>query len=215
MSFLRLFITTLAFFVTSSAFSGQAVSDKEVAGMLNVRMGIELMTKGDAAEAKKKFTASIKLAPENPSSWYGMAYYFEATGKSNEAEHYYERAVNVAPDSGEAHNNYGTYLCRKGEYKKAIEQFLKATNLQTYADISSAYENAGICALELPNQSQAAGYFVKALENNPKQTVSLLQLAKINHAEGKKQAARGYLAQFNSLSAPSIESKKLAHQLSR
>ena len=90
-------------------------------------------------------------------------------------------------------NNYGTFLCRQGEYKKAETYFLNAIKDVNYIHTAGAYENAGLCALEVPDLAKAKLYFTSALNQDPSRKESLYELAKIESKEGHDAEALALL----------------------
>ena len=51
-------------------------------------------------------------------------------GKSREAIAQFSQALQVEPDSAEAHNSLGALLARQGELSKAIEHFREALRIK-------------------------------------------------------------------------------------
>lgn len=81
------------------------------------------------------------------------------------AESRYRAALKVAPNNGHVYHNYGTYLCKQGEYEKANQYFLDAVTRPNYYQIAESYENAGLCALKNKQFKNAQRYFEKSLEH--------------------------------------------------
>lgn len=164
--------------------SGDDDSDKKKnkVAEINIQLGLAYLEKGNMQRAKQKLLYAAEKAPNLPEAWYSLAYYSEMTGNKKEAEQNYTKAIQLAPQRGDVLNNYGTFLCRSGYYKKAIHYFLLASQDTHYLDTASAYENAGLCALKIPDRKQAIAYFSRALEEDPAHTVSIAELNKL----GKK-----------------------------
>jgi type IV pilus assembly protein PilF len=180
------------------SFSGLA-TDLAAAAKTNVRLGLTYLQKGMYPQSKARLLSAIKQDPQIAASWYGMAYYQEKTGDIKTAEKYYLKAISVEPTSGAAQNNYGTFLCRTGRYKAAISQFVDAAHQRSYLDAASAYENAGTCALMIPNKKMAMFYFKHALKNNPNLPFSLLSVARLNHEAGNDVEANKYFMLFENI----------------
>jgi len=158
--------------------------DKKIAtAKINTQLGMAYLERQEVQRAKQKLLIALDEAPTIPETWYSMAYFLESTGNNEEAGKYYLKAVELAPKRGDVQNNYGTYLCRKGEYKNSIQHFLLATKDPEYLDIGSAYENAGLCAMKSSNKKLATHYFTLALMQDPNRPVSTAQLAKLKSQE--------------------------------
>lgn len=183
------------------------------AAIANVQMGIAYLKKNDTVLAKRKFTKAIQEAPNLPASWYAMAYYNEVTGKLEQADQQYRKAIAVAPNSGEAHNNYGTFLCRHGKYRQAIAQFDQAIEEPSYMQDGAAYENAGICALAMPDKKLAYHYFQQALLNDPNLTNALLHLGELSYQYKDYTTARNSLGRYLKLHKPNADSRALQTKL--
>ncbi len=143
---------------------------------INAQLGIAYLEKNDVQRAKQKLLLALAQAPGIPEPWYTMAYFLETTGNQQEAEKYYLKAIALSPSQSEAKNNYGTFLCRTGHYKGAIQQFLLAANASNYINPAAAYENAGLCALKIPDNKLARRYFKQALERDSSRVLSRQKL---------------------------------------
>lgn len=142
-----------------------------------------------------------------------MAYFLEKTGDTEKSENYYQKAISLAKDPGAAQNNYGTFLCRQGRYTDAEQQFLKAANDANYLKPANAYENAGLCAMLIPNSKLAAKYFELALQKNPNMDTSILQLGEIYYNDHNYSKSYKYLEQFLKSNEPNADSLWLAIRL--
>ena len=169
------------------------LSKKQMGADANIQLGMAYLQKPDVRLAKQKFLNAMQLTPEYPPVWYAMAYYLEATGENARANEYYLQAITLAPQSGDAQNNYGTFLCHTGKPQEAISHFLLATQDPDYIDTAASYENAGLCALTIPDVNRAKEYFSKAVTQNPLQTRSLAELAAIHAEQGQYAEAQNIL----------------------
>lgn len=154
--------------------------DKKIA-LINIELGMAYLSKNDLQRAKQKLLYAIDKDPKLPESWYALAYYYEKTGNNSDAKRYYLKAISLAPHRGDVLNNYGTYLCRHKQYIESVGYFLAATQDRQYLDTAGAYENAGLCALHIPNHKKAAEYFNRAIEEDPTRTISMNELSKLSH----------------------------------
>lgn len=148
---------------------------------INSQLGIAYLEKGNIQRSKQKLLLALKQAPMIPEPWYSMGYFYETTGNKDEAKNYYLKALGLAPTRGDVQNNYGTFLCRSDHYKESIQHFLLATKDPSYLDVASAYENAGLCAMKIPDTKLATHYFKQALLQDSSRRVALHQLTELEH----------------------------------
>lgn len=164
-------------------------TDLSKAASYNLQLGLAYLKQGDRPRAKKKLLTALEQAPKSPDVNSALAYYFENTNELDKAKSYYLKAVDLSDNSGAQLNNYGTFLCRQREYKKAEAYFLKAVKDVQYVHTSGAYENAGLCALEIPDEDKAKEYFISALNQDPSRSESLYELVKLESKAGHNAEA--------------------------
>ena len=112
------------------------------------------------------------------------------------AEHNFQRALGINPADSEALNNYGQFLCSRGQVESGLKQFQAAVRNPFYSTPERAYVNAGICTRGAGNNASAEQYFNAALKLRPSQPQALYQLADMAYARGDLVTARGYLGRL-------------------
>ncbi|WP_272946910.1 type IV pilus biogenesis/stability protein PilW [Legionella londiniensis] len=170
------------------------------AASFNTRLGLAYLKQGDRPRAKRKLLIALEQAPDSPNVNAAMAYFLEKTGVLDKAQVYYQKAMSLAPNNGAQLNNYGAFLCRQGQYKQAENYFLRAVKDVQYENTAAAYENAGLCALAIPDTAKAAFYFNKALEQDPSRKQSLYELVKLEANRNHLNEALNLLRQYPALS---------------
>lgn len=180
---------------------------------INANLGLAYLEQKNVQRAKQKLLLALNQGPNIPEPWYSMAYFHEATGNIDEASKYYSKAVEIAPDRGDAQNNYGTFLCRNGHYQDSITHFMIAAKAPTYLDPAAAYENAGLCSMKAKEYKHAANYFTQALLKDPARKISMLNLAAADIKLGRYQDAKSMLFQYSMVTPPDEESRKLVETL--
>jgi type IV pilus assembly protein PilF len=174
-------------------------TDLNKAASYNVQLGLGYLKQGDRPRAKKKLLSAMEQEPTSADVNAAMAYYFEQTNELTEAKKYYLKAITLSSESGAQLNNYGTFLCRQGDYKKAEGYFLKAVRDVQYVNTSAAYENAGLCALAIPENDKAKLYFTSALDQDPSRRESLYELVKLESKMGDDAKAYSLLQEHPDL----------------
>ena len=158
--------------------------DMAKASFYNVQLGLGYLNQGDRPRAKRKLLTALKQQPNSPDANSAMAYYFEQTKELTQAKQYYLKALSLSANDGAHLNNYGAFLCRRGDYKNAEVYFLKAVKDMEYTHTAGAYENAGLCALSAANEDKAMFYFKKALNHDPSRKISFYELLKLENKTG-------------------------------
>jgi len=206
-------LCTLVACNTTQSSSDSTSNKKDATALINTQLGLSYLEKHEVQQAKQKLLLALDEAPNIPETWYSMAYFMEVTGNKTEAEKYYLKAIEIAPKKGEVQNNYGTFLCRTGDYSGAINHFLLAVQDPKYLDTASAYENAGLCAMKIPDAKLAMQYFNEAITQDPNHPTSLFELARFNYLQGNYAQAKEELHQFLVLSPPTPQSQWLSEKI--
>lgn len=206
------FLALLAACQTSRNYDDNS-SHKIRAAKINVRLGMAYLERNDTPRAKQKLLLAMEQAPQLPETWYAMGYFEESTGNKQKASEFYLKSLSLAPKRGDALNNYGTYLCRNGDYVNSIRYFLQATQDTNYLGAASAYENAGLCALKAHDRAGATNYFLKALAQDSSRATSRLKLAELYYQSGKRALARAELRQYLEANPPTAETYVLERKI--
>lgn len=182
---------------TSTA-SSQTINYVEAA-KINTQLAAFYIQQGNYDLAKQKLLIALKQNNHYPYTYSVLAYYNEKTGDNESAEKNYRQAIKLAPNDGTFHNNYGRFLCLNKKYTGSLVEFNLAVSDKNYIDTSGAYENAGLCALKIPNDALAEQYFSQAINQNPNLSVSLYELSIIEYQFKKYQLAKMHLWQYSQL----------------
>lgn len=169
--------------------SNTVFTNSRAAAEINVKLGVFYMQKGQMQRAKHKLLLALDQAPDYSAAQSAMGYYLEKVGEIKKAEEYYLKAISLNAESGDVQNNYGTFLCRQGRYKESLKRFILATEDPNYLNSAGAYENAGICALKIPEFKRAEKYFSKALKYDSNLPSALFEVSKLQYREGDYKKA--------------------------
>ncbi|MCG9694814.1 type IV pilus biogenesis/stability protein PilW [Vibrio sp. Isolate22] len=161
-----------------------------------IALGLGYMEQQNMVRARENLELAIQHAPNYYRARLSMAHYYEQVGEIDEARQEYKRALRLDSSNGNVLNNYGTFLCKQGEYKQADKYFNRAID-QPYYLVSASYENAAFCAFKAGNTEQAKYYFTRAIDHDPNRVKSILQLSKIEVSEADYNDARLRLFKFH------------------
>jgi len=184
--------------------------DRNKAAQTRLAAGLTYLRQGNLQFAKRHLDRALELGADVGSVHFGIAYYYEQIKESKKAEKSYKRALKLEPKNPDFLNGYGSFLCNKNEFAEADVYFSKAIGNPIYANIESAYVNAGVCAKLAGNGNKAANYFRKALNRNGKLPVALIEMATVEYEKKRYDRAYNYIKRYEEVSKPTAKSLWLA-----
>lgn len=191
-------IIALAGCVTVTETAGNATqSDPTEMAEARIALGLGYLENGSMIKARENLEKALQHAPDYYRSQLSMAHYYEAVGENDYARTMYRTALSEHPKNGNVLNNFGTFLCKQGEYDTADQYFRRAVEQPYYYLISASYENAGLCALKAGKTDNAREYFKRAIDHDPNRLLSILQLTKMEIEAGDYTPARLRLMDLN------------------
>jgi tetratricopeptide (TPR) repeat protein len=125
-----------------------------------------------SADERESYLAQAETAANrayllNPENAMALAYYAEVLldqQKWDQAKQYASQAVELAPDSMDAHRVLGTVLEAWGYYRDAIDEFIKASNITP--NLTFLYLRIGLGYRQLQVYNTALEYFQQAATIN-------------------------------------------------
>ena len=180
-----------------------------------IALGLGYLDGGNMIRAHDNLQQALNHAPQYYRAQLSMAHYYETVGEDIKAEQMYKRSLRQHTKNGNVLNNYGTFLCKRGDFEKADQMFNRAIEQPYYYLIPASYENAAFCALKSQDKDKARYYFTRAIDHDPHRPKSILQLAKIEIDSGDYTEARIRLMRFNQMYGVKKPSLQLMIQVER
>ncbi|EPI0764120.1 type IV pilus biogenesis/stability protein PilW [Vibrio alginolyticus] len=180
-----------------------------------IALGLGYLDGGNMIRAHDNLQQALNHAPQYYRAQLSMAHYYETVGEDIKAEQMYKRSLRQHTKNGNVLNNYGTFLCKRGDFEKADQMFNRAIEQPYYYLIPASYENAAFCALKSQDKDKARYYFTRAIDHDPHRPKSILQLANIEIDSGDYTEARIRLMRFNQMYGVKKPSLQLMIQLER
>lgn len=162
-----------------------------------IALGLNYVKLEQYSKARQSLEKAMKYAPHYYKSSLSLAYYLDVVGEVNRAAELYKKTLDEHPNNGNVYNNYGTFLCKQGEFQRADVLFNQAIDKPNYYAVAETYENAGLCALKARKSHQAKYYFSKSVEHQPLRPISSLQLAALEIEQNQLYQARLRLLDFS------------------
>lgn len=153
--------------------------------------GVDFGSHGHWAEARERFEAARKLAPQSAEMLSNLAGAEEQLGDYSAAEKHYREAVKVRPGSAEPLYNLGHFLNSRQRYADAYEILQKSVALDperadTYGDLAEAAASRGMYDL-------AREHLETALRKDPDRSAFHRRLGEVELNAGQPQAAIPHL----------------------
>lgn len=137
-------------------------------------------------EARIALSADSGYAPAY--SLQGLVHMF--LGEKGPAEEAFRRALSIAPNDPEIHNNYGWFLCQTGREAESLGHFRMAYRNTLYNTPTKPYTNAGICQLKMKDYAAAEESLNIALRIDPSNIQARYWLAETYYQSGRLGEAR-------------------------
>lgn len=193
---MKYLIPLVAFLVMAGcALQPTRVTDPEThnRAKLRVELGSGYYAQGQMAIALEEFTHATRIDPGYAPAYVGLGLVRAALGQDELAETHFRRALQLDPESSEARNNYGTFLCSRNRIDESLEQFSQALKDPLYATPELANLNAGLCALKKNDFGLAENHLNRALQLRPGLRQASFELANLHYLRGDLVQARRHL----------------------
>ena len=174
-------------------FSGGRRGDNDAGNVrAHLLRGEQALRLGQADEAADEARKALRIDDRDALAHTLMALALDRQGRADEAGRHYARAAGLAPASGAALNNYGSWLCLNGRAAESLDWFDRALAARGYASPASALANAGACAAEAGQPQRVERDLRAALRLDPVNTVALEAMARHLYGLGEYFEARAF-----------------------
>jgi len=182
---------------------------------INAKLGLNYMQQGDYDVALEKLKKALEQDPDSVAAHHYIAELYKVLNNHELAEQHYKKALRLKPDDPSLQNNFGVYLCDRKRYDEAEKHFMLATGIPSYRRPDEAHENAGLCALRIPDAKRAESHFRRALEINPLLPTSLYQMAMLSFNAQQYLPARAFLQRYSAFASATPQTLWLAFRVER
>lgn len=177
----------------------QPRTEDEEAALNHLQLGTHYMRQGRLNSAKDNLEESLRYDNRNPMTHSTIALLYEQLDELRLAERHYRRAIRLDGDDPIIRNHYGTYLCRRGEYREAEAELLKAARNRLYETREVAWTNAGSCVRRIPDHEKAEEYFRAALQVRPDYVDALWNMADLQYEREEYMSARAFFQRLSDI----------------
>ena len=126
-----------------------------------------------------------------------------------------ERALSLAPNDPDVQNNFGWFLCLRGDSARAMEMLRRVQADPLYVTPEKALLNAGLCARFAGRNVEAEDYLRRAVVFKPDLGGALYSLAEILFEKGNYKESENYLVRYMRLGEPTLSALVLGVKIAR
>ncbi len=182
---------------------------------LNAELGLAYMQRGNFELAMERLQRALVQNPRSAMAHHYIAELYRRLDEPDRAAHHFREAVALTPDDSSLRNNYGVFLCERGEYLASEEHFLAALHNPVFRDRVQTLENLGVCMQLAGRDDKARDYFGRALRIQANLPITLFSLAEITFQAGEADTAADYLRRHLAIASPTAESLWLGVRIER
>ncbi len=192
-----------------------ATADGRRRAELHTSLAGEYYQRGNLVVALEETRLAIKDDPGYVPAYNMRAIIFMELREDAQARAMFEKALAMAPRDPELLNNYGWFLCLRGEPARAMQLFAQVQADTLYVSPEKSLLNAGLCARMQGRNAEAEDYLRRAVVFRPDLAGALYSLAEILYEKGSYKESEVYLVRYMRLGEPSLSALVLGVKLAR
>lgn len=157
------------------------------------------LEQNDLVNSKRHLANATRIDPNSSElqAIWGLLYSRE--GETKLADKSFLQALKLDATNSKARNNYAAFLFANGRFDEAYKQLQLVVEDTQYEQRPQAFENLGLAALRLQKSQEAEEAFKRALQLNPNQLRSSLELCSLMIAKKDLAQARAYYTNYLTL----------------
>ena len=201
--FLLLFTLWLTACVTTEQKPFEKNISKEKELETRVKIGINLLQKGEVEMAIVQLKKALDIKPDAPRVYEILALAFEQVGEVKLANNHFKKMVSLDGDYTRGRANYASFLIRQHDIKTAYKQLQIVTSDIYYPARAQAFQQLGYCAQKLNKKDEVEYFYERALKLNANLTGALIELAGIHFENENYAKSQVYFDRYRQRAKPS------------
>ncbi|HXS54213.1 MAG TPA: type IV pilus biogenesis/stability protein PilW [Usitatibacter sp.] len=182
---------------------------------VHTALASEYFARGNLTVALSETQLAIKDDPNYAQAYNMQGLVYMELREDVSARAAFDRALSLTPADPEVLNNFGWFLCTRGETDRAIPMLQRATADPLYPTPEKAYLSLGLCYRRMHKDDEAERYLNRAVVIQPNLIGGLYNLAVIEYERAHYKEAERYLTRYMRLvSTPPLEALALGARIS-
>lgn len=195
----------------------QTEKEKEASTVLHTQLAGAYYNRGQYKIAIDEANKALNTDPGYAPAYNVLGLVYMNLKEDKLAKENFDRALEIAPNDPETHNNYGWFLCQRipEQTDQAMKHFMAALKDPLYSTPEMSNTNAGTCELNRGGYKSAERFFRQALSLKPSYSQALIGMAETHFMTGNLPAARLNLSHYMRTSTPTAKSLLLGVRIER
>ncbi|HXZ48453.1 MAG TPA: type IV pilus biogenesis/stability protein PilW [Usitatibacter sp.] len=214
-------VALLAGCVSQNSVESHPVTESQMAtahrrAEVHTALAGEYFSRGNFTVALNETKLAIRDDPGYVAAHNMLGLVYMELREDRSARESFERALSLAPNDPEVLNNYGWFLCTRGETDRAMGMLQRASSDPLYPTPEKAYLSTGLCLRRMHKDDEAEKYLRRAVAIRPNLIGALYNLAAIDYERGAYKEAEEYLNRYMRLfMEPPLDGLVLGVQIAR
>ena len=192
-----------------------AMADARRRAELRTQLASEYYQRGNFVVALEETRQAEKYDPSYYPAYNVRALVYMELREDAQARIAFERALSLAPRDPDVMNNFGWFLCLRGDRERGKELFVRVLADPLYTTPEKVLLNAGLCARIGGDSVEAEDLLRRAVVFKPDLAGALYSLAEILFEKGNLKEAENYLNRYMRLGEPTLSALALGVKIAR
>ncbi len=175
----------------------------------------EYFARGNFAVALSETRLAIKDDPAYVPAYNMQGLVFMELRDDVPAREAFDQALNLQPGNSEVLNNFGWFLCTRGDAARGKAMIQRAIDDPLYATKEKAYLSMGLCLRSTRHNAEAEKMLRRAVQIRPDLLGALYNLAILTYERGAYHDAENYITRYTRLANPTLDGLGLAVRIAR
>lgn len=175
------------------------LTDADRRARVRLELAAAYFARGQAETALDEVKLAMQAKPDMPEAFNLRGLIYSSLGQPRLAEESLQRALQLAPRSGDFMHNFGWVLCQQQRYAEADAQFSRALEQPQYQQRLRTLGAQGLCLARAGRLADAERVLSRAYELDPANPATAFNLAEVLYRLGDFDRARFYVRRVNSM----------------
>lgn len=182
---------------TADRTSNSDESDPQRRARIRMQLASSYYADNQLQTALDQVKLALQAIPDLPEAYNLRGLIYSALGDDALATESFRRALELRPQDGDTLHNFGFFLCQRGRYPQADEQFNLALAVPQYRSSTKTLLVQGVCQARAGDLARSETTLTRAYELDAGNPATAINLADVLYRRGEFERARFYVRRVN------------------